>query len=92
MVVYEKNGVILAAGFAQPEREKIHGHQVPAGAICVQMTTVRENVKAPFIFGYQDENSIVTKGGFHVFPINFLQLAVMDPIKKCLSLTPYSGT
>lgn len=88
MLVYERGGVILAAGYEQHGQVTIHGHHIPAGHVCVLLTSAKANHKAPIILGDPEENTFLKKGGFYALPIKFIRVAKINSNNKVL-LMPY---
>ena len=89
MVVYMRSSTnsVLAAGFVEPDRQKIHGKELPPNHVCVLVTTAQPKIEAPFLAGDEEENFFLEKGKFFAFPKNCLYLANLKNNSVCL--TPY---
>lgn len=77
MVVYIVNGVALAGGYIDRQRNTLHGKKVPNTHVCVMLTTAKPNIKAPFIAGDIEENSFLEKGKFFALPKTLVVCAIL---------------
>ena len=68
IIVYVVNGITLAAGHLDIQHSILHGRSIPPSHVCVMVTTVKENTKAPCVLGDPEENSLIEKGKFYALP------------------------
>lgn len=68
MIVYMVNGITQAAGHLDIQRSILHGKSIPPSHVCVMVTMVKENTKAPCVLGDPEENSLIEKGKFYALP------------------------
>ena len=68
-VTYVVDGRCIAVGFPQPERNTLHGKEIPDSCICVQILAVKEHYPAPVVCGTQQpENEYLTVNCFYCLP------------------------
>ena len=89
MISYKgERGFPVACGWEQPGRTHLHGHRVPPGHVCVQLTQAHPNLPAPVILGDPTENSILRSGEFFALPTARLQIPTM--VDGAVCFLPYS--
>ena len=89
MVVYMNGGKEpVACGWEQPLRTCLHGHRIPSGHICVQLTKSSPDVPAPVLLGDPDENTVLQTGGFFALPID--KLRIPHIVKGVVELKMYN--
>ncbi|XP_048581980.1 proteoglycan 4-like isoform X1 [Nematostella vectensis] len=81
-VMYKKDDIWLAAGILMPHLTTLHGHEIPPNHVCVQLTSVKDNVEAPLVLGNSVENRYLQKGMFFALPKDSLCKAVMVGLNR----------
>ena len=79
----------VACGWEQPSRTSLHGHEIPPGHVCVQLTKSVPSVPAPVVLGDPDENAFLQSGGFFALPVD--KLRIPSIVNGLVELQTYSG-